>query len=128
MSGVNEVLVSILLISATALCIYLIYSLNKVSKSIESIEKDINDIAKRSIPLIEKYSELGDRMSDTLGDLNEQINSIKTFINGIKENFTTVFDKGRGLRETAEETAQAFINNISAFKKGLSVFWSKFKK
>ncbi|HEX3073247.1 MAG TPA: hypothetical protein VHP30_06500 [Ignavibacteriales bacterium] len=127
MSGINEVLITILLISATALCIYLIYSLNKITNAIVSIQKDINDIAKHSMPLIEKLSELGDRISDTVGDINEQINSIKTFINSIKGKVTGIFDKGREVRETAEDTAHSFISNFLAFKRGFSVFWSKLR-
>ena len=48
-----QILTIVLIVSASALCIALIYYLNKIVKSVQSINKDINELSANLKPLIQ---------------------------------------------------------------------------
>lgn len=119
-----DVLLVILIASASALCIYLIFTLNKLRKSIEVIQSDIHVISEKTVPVLENLDEITKKAAQITSDTEEQISELKAFIQNIKEKVNRVVDLPGKINP--ENRISELLKNLNAVAKGFSVFWSKF--
>ena len=62
-----DILLIVLIAAASALCIYLIFTLNKLRKSFEVIQNDIHIISEKTVPVLENLDEITSRqLSDNI--------------------------------------------------------------
>ena len=118
-----DVLLIILIISASALCIYLIFTLNKLRKSFEVLQNDVHTISEKTVPVLENLEEVTRKAAQITSEAEEQISEIKTFIQGIKGKVNRVVDLPGKINP--ENRISELLKNLNAIAKGFSVFWSK---
>ena len=118
-----DVFLIVLIVAASALCIYLIFTLNKLRKSFEVIQNDIHTISEKTVPVLENLDEITKKAAQITSDTEEQISELKTFIQSIKEKVNRVVDLPGKINP--ENRISELLKNLNAIAKGFSVFWSK---
>ncbi|OGU55111.1 MAG: hypothetical protein A2V66_13675 [Ignavibacteria bacterium RBG_13_36_8] len=120
---VIDILLIVLIIAASALCVYLIISLSKLNKSVDSLQKDIHQLIEKTIPVLENMNDATGKINKVIteaeghwGDLNAAIESAKEKVSRLS--LKSRFDK-------SENPIQQLIKNLSAIVKGISAFWSE---
>ena len=68
----TEIFTIVLLFSASALCIALIFYLNKIVKSVQSINTNIQDLSANIKPLIQTSIEFSDNLNKMTSKVTEQ--------------------------------------------------------
>lgn len=122
---INFLLV-ILILSASALCFYLIISLKKIIQQAEAIRKDIHLLIDKAIPILEDFSKVSNRANKVTSDIENYWNEIDNSIKKVREkvaSFTSL-----KTFQNDENPVKDFIKNLRAFIKGLSTFWQTFKR
>jgi len=56
-----DIFIVVLLISASALCFYLIYTLKKLAESINVMQKDIDKLVSTTIPVLENINQVSEK-------------------------------------------------------------------
>ncbi len=121
-----EVFLILLIISASALCIYLIITLKKIIQEAEAIRKDVHNLVEKTLPVLDSLNEVSQRankvVSEVEGYWDEIDNSIKNLKRKVSDftSFKTFHDE--------DNPANNLIKNLRAFFKGLYTFWQTFKR
>jgi uncharacterized protein YoxC len=126
--NVVTVLNVILLISASLLCLALIYYLYKITKSVEEIKNNINELAANMRPLIASTTDLSEKLSDITSEARGQIRVAQDVVTSVKNRVDTILGFEERIRRGIEEPALGLIRNVSAVVNGLSAFWNAYKK
>lgn len=124
--SLNEILLSVLLISSSSLVIYLIFSLKKLNKLLEDANKDLNEVSNRTLPLIDNLEHITGKVAQTVDEVDDKINEFKDKLEIITDKLS--FKKNSETRSTPEDRARGFVQNLQAFSKGIAVFWENMKK
>ncbi|MEG8947021.1 DUF948 domain-containing protein [Rosettibacter firmus] len=126
MDIVINILLVILIISASVLCIYLIFTLKSLIREAEAIRKDVHDIVEKALPVLENLNDVSNRASRVVSDIENYWEEVDSSIKKIKEkiaNFTSL-----KTFQGNDNPAKDFIKNLRALFKGISTFWQTFKK
>ncbi len=126
MNLVIEILLAVLILSASALCIYLIFVLKTLLKNAASIQKDVSNLVEKALPLLENLNDVSNRASKVVNGIENYWDEVDNSIKRVKEkvkNFTSLKSI-----QNDENPVKDLIKNLKAFFKGLSAFWQTFKK
>lgn len=114
------VLLAVLLFSGSALCIYSIISLKRMTESIDSIKGDFHKLVDETIPVInnlDKITEHAISVSSTTErqvlDINDKIEEFKNKLFNFKQKFS---------KAGTDNQVITLINNMRAVVKGISAF------
>ena len=121
-----DVLLIILILSASALCIYAIIYLKRLTEHIEAVRKDVHELVERTTPILENLEDVTQRANRIVLEVGNYWDEIDRSIKNLRErisNFTS-FSKFHDV----EYPAKDLIKNIKAFAKGISAFWQEFKQ
>ena len=125
--NVTEVLTIILIASASALCIALIYYLSKVVKSVQSINNNIKELTSEIKPLIKSTLDLSEKLNQITGETKSQLQISRSIISDIRERANKVLNMESKIRTGLEDAVMPFIQNLHAVGKGFETFWRNFK-
>lgn len=123
---VIDVLLIILLISASALCVTAIIYIKRISAQVESANRDIHNFILKVNPVIDNLEEVSRRTSRIISEVENYWNEIDGAIKNIRERISGLTSL-RKLHDV-EYPAKDLIKNIKAFTKGASAFWNAFKR
>jgi uncharacterized protein YoxC len=126
--NLTDILTVILLISASALCIALIFYLAKITSSVKAMQKDLNEISAKINPLIVNVSELTEKISTITEDAKGQIQTSKNIVQSVKSRVDTILSLEERARDGIEGPLMTLVNNFRAIANGLNTFMSHFKK
>lgn len=118
----------ILLLAASALCIFLIFYISIVTKSIKSIESDINKLTSEIKPLIESTTILSNNLNSISEAAKEQVGVAKSIVTEVKERVDLILGFEEKIREGVEGPVIGLIKNLSALVNGVEAFWKTLKK
>lgn len=124
---ITEILTGLLLISASALCIALIYYIQKIVKSVQSINDNIKELSSEFKPLIQSTLELSDKLNQITNDTRSQFNVAKSIISDFRERADRILNLESKIRGGFEDAIMPLINNLHAVGKGVETFWRNFK-
>ena len=124
---ITEILTIILIASASALCIALIYYLNRVVKSVHSINDNINELTSEIKPLLKSTLELSEKLNQITGETKSQLQISRSIISDIRERADKVLDMESKIRTGIEDAVMPFVQNLHALGKGFETFWRNFK-
>lgn len=106
-------------------CYYVIKALNQITISIKNIETDINDISKKSIPVLENLETATESLSHIIIDIEKKYDEVSDTIIGLKRkvtNFVSDFQYN-----SYESRGTSIFTTLNAIKKGVSAFWQKLR-
>ncbi|HMN16349.1 MAG TPA: hypothetical protein PKD03_01930 [Ignavibacteriaceae bacterium] len=124
---VVQIFTVILIASASALCIALIFYLNKVVKSVQSVDNNIKELAASLKPLIQSSLELSENLSKIASDAKEQLKISRSVINDVRERADRILNFESKVRTGIEDAIMPLVNNLNAIGKGIDTFWRSFK-
>jgi uncharacterized protein YoxC len=118
----------ILLLSASALCIFLIIYFNRISKSFKAIENEISNFTVEIKPLLESTTSLSNNINKITEGAKDQLDLTKSIVTDVKDRVDTILNYEEKIREGIEGPVFGLIKNLSAVAKGLETFWKTFRK
>ncbi len=122
-----EILTVILLISASALCVALIYYIYQIVKSVHSISAEIQGLSYRLNPLIESTSVLSRKLSHITDEAESQLQISKSIITDIRERADKILNIETKIRNRVEDSVMPIVKNINAVGVGVGAFWRKLR-
>ena len=126
--NVLTVLTVLLLISASLLCLALIYFLSKITKSFEEIKNDVKEFAADMKPLIASTTELSEKLSSITSDARGQIQLTRDMVMNVKHRVDMILGFEERIRKGIEEPVLGLVRNMSAVVNGVNAFWNAYKK
>ena len=123
-----DILLVILIISASLLCLALIYYIWKISLSIKAIQDDLSQLSTNLEPLINSTSQLANNLSDMSDNARGQLDTSRNIVTSIKERVDTILEFEEYVRKGIEGPVRTFIREIMAINNGINTFLMKFRK
>jgi uncharacterized protein YoxC len=117
-----------MLISASLLCLALIYYLYKITKSFEEIKNDVKEFAADMKPLIASTTELSEKLSSITSDARGQIQLTRDMVMNVKHRVDMILGFEERIRKGIEEPVLGLVRNVSAVVNGANAFWNAYKK
>lgn len=115
-----DVLLAVLIISGTALCIYFIISLKRLTNSVDSIKGDFNKLVDESIPVIENINKITEHAVSVSSTTERQVHDLNNKIEDIKNKVFSFREKVS--KASTDNQVITLINNMRAVVKGISAF------
>jgi len=122
-----QILTIVLIVSASALCIALIYYLNKIVKSVQSINKDMNELSANLKPLIQSATELSDHIYKITSEAKDQLRISRSILSDFRERADKLLNIENKIRSGVEDAVMPLFKNLNAVGKGVETFWRSFK-
>lgn len=122
-----QILTVILILSAALLCIALIYYLNKIVKSVQSVNSDIKELSSNLKPLIQSTLILSDSLNRITSDVKDQLHVTKSIVVDLRERADKVLNLESRIRSSFEDAVMPFVQNLHAIGRGVETFWRNFK-
>ncbi|MEJ2196586.1 MAG: hypothetical protein P8X73_17270 [Ignavibacteriaceae bacterium] len=125
--GLLDTLLIILIISASVLCIALVFYIWKLYLSVKAIQGDLSKLTNNLQPLIDSTSQLASNLTDMSDNARGQLNTSKNIVTSIKERVDTILDFEQYVREGIEGPIRTFIREITAINNGVNTFLTKYR-
>jgi len=125
--NLTEILTVILLISASALCIALIYFIYQIVKSVQSISLNIEEFSFKLHPLIESTLELSEKLNHITYEVESQLQISKSIFSDIRVQADKILNIETKIRNGIEDAVIPFGKNIHAVGKGIDAFGRRFR-
>jgi len=122
-----EILTVILLISASALSIALIYFIYQIVKSVHSISADIKGLSFKLSPLIQSTFVLSEKLTHVTDEAESQLQISKSIVSDIRDRADKILNVETKIRNGLVDAIVPVINNFQALRKGISTFWRNLK-
>ena len=126
--NVVTVLNVILLISASLLCLALIYYLYKITKSFEEIKNDVKELTIDMKPLIASTTDLSEKLSNITSEAHGQMQITRDMVMNVKHRVDVILGFEERIRKGIEEPVLGLVRNVSAVVNGANAFWKAYKK
>jgi len=122
-----DILLVILIISASSLCIALIYYIWIISISIKAIQDDVSKISTDLEPLIESTTQLANNLSNISDNARGQLDTSRNIVTSIKDTVDKILEFEEYVRKGIEGPVRTFIREITAINNGINTFLEKFR-
>jgi len=122
-----EILTVILLISASALSIALIYFIYQIVKSVHSISADIKGLSFKLSPLIQSTFVLSEKLTHVTDEAESQLQISKSIVSDIRDRADKILNVETKIRNGLVDAIVPVLNNFQALRKGISTFWRNLK-
>ena len=123
---VIDVLLIILIIAATALCIFIIFYLGKLNRQVNELQKEVKQIVDNTVPLLNNLNEVTSRANRIVTEAENYWDEIDRSIKKLKEKASNLTSLSRFRDE--ENPTKDLIKNLRALFKGISTFWREFNR
>jgi len=118
----------ILLLSASALCIALIFFVSRVTNSVKGIQESLLDISNQIKPLIISTTALSEKLNYISEEIKDQVYIGKNIVSEVKDRVDTILDLEEKIRGGFETSIFEFIKGLSAISNGVNAFWNAYKR
>lgn len=121
--SVIEIAQIILLLSASALCVFLIVYIGRITDSVKEIKDELNKLTNQINPLLDSLQVLSGSIVKLSNEVQSQLDKTRWIVDEVKERVEGLFNFEKKIRDTVEGPANNLFQNLEAIKKGLSAFW-----
>ncbi|MCH8941429.1 MAG: hypothetical protein IIA48_03160 [Bacteroidetes bacterium] len=118
----------ILLISASLLCLFLIFYIYRITKSFNQIKDEVKKISSKLDPFIESMTELSNRINEISESVKEPVELVRTTVNDVKNRVDAILNFEAKLRKGVEEPVFRLIRALTAIVNGIEAFWKNYNK
>jgi len=119
-----NILLILLIVIFSALGIYLIIVVKKLSTAIDTLEKDLTDLKKETEPLIEEITAVTKSASYITKTIEEQVDFVNGKVEWVKNKLHVTTDNKAKL---PQDNARNLVSNLKAISKGLTTFVKEIK-
>lgn len=117
-----------LLVSASGLCISLIFFLNRITRSVKEIEKDMKDLTMQIKPLIASTTNLSERLNHISEQAKQPLAVVRNIVEELKYRVDDILLFEDKVRKGLEGPVLNFVTNLSGFLNGVNAFWKAYKR
>ena len=118
----------ILLISASLLCLFLIFYIYRITKSFNQIKDEVKKISSKLDPFIESMTELSNRINEISDSVKEPVELVRTTVNDVKNRVDAILNFEAKLRKGVEEPVFRLIRALAAIVNGIEACWKNYNK
>jgi uncharacterized protein YoxC len=122
---VIEIFLVLLILCASALCIFVIIYLRRVFEQVAAVRNDIHQLVERTVPVLENLEEVAKRANKIVTEAENYWDEIDRSIKNLRERVTNL--KSLSKLRDAQSQATDLIKNLKAFAKGFTAFWQEYK-
>lgn len=112
----------IALLSASALCIYLIIVLLRVKEILSNVERELKNIATHAIPILENTEYITSRMKSVAENIDDQVMTVRDSLASMKQIADNVVELERKVQERIEGPILDGVSFVAAILKGVRTF------
>ena len=123
--NVIDILLIILILSASVLCIFLIFYLKKLVDHVEAVRKDVHELVEKTTPVLENLDDVTRRANRIVLEVENYWNEIDSSIKKVRERISGLTSLKR--YTDAENPVSELIKNVKALTKGFIAFWQAIK-
>jgi uncharacterized protein YoxC len=106
----------------SALCVFLIVVLVRVRQILTNVEKDMNELSSKAIPVFENLEVITDKIRNVTINIDEEMDGVRKSIDSVKEIVDNVVAFERRIQERIEEPVLEAVSFIVAAVKGVRTF------
>ncbi len=122
-----QIFTIVLLVSASALCIALIFYVNKIVKSVQAINKNLNELSTNLKPLLDSTTELSDNLNKFTAEAKNQLGISRSILNDFRDRADKLLSVEDKIRSGVEDAVLPLFKNLRAVGVGVESFWRNFK-
>lgn len=122
-----QIFTIVLLVSASALCIALIFYVNKIVKSVQAINKNLNELSTNLKPLLDSTTELSDNLNKFTAEAKNQLGISRSILNDFRDRADKLLSFEDKIRSGVEDAVLPLFKNLRAVGVGVESFWRNFK-
>ncbi|MBU0474396.1 MAG: hypothetical protein KKF62_09540 [Bacteroidetes bacterium] len=126
--NITEILIVILLISASALCIALIYFHFLIAKSVQSISSNFANLSIKINLFIDSAHEVSKNIDNVTNEIDIQLKVTRSIISDVREFANKLLNLETIIRDGIEEAVGPLAKYFRALGKGIGSFWKNYKK
>lgn len=119
---------NILLISASLLCLFLIFYLYRITKSFNQIKDEVKMISSKLDPLIGSMTALSNRMNEISDGVKEPVELVRSTVSDVKERVASILNFEAKIRKEIEDPVFRLIKTLTAIVNGIEAFVKNYKK
>ena len=117
----------ILVLSLTALALYLVVVLTKVKSVLGRIETDIREISVRVVPVLDNMEVITSKLRTIMANVDDQMIIVKNSVQSIKEVADNILDFERRVQETIETPVLEVAGVLGSIVRGISAFINRLR-
>ena len=123
--NVIDILLIVLILSASALCLFLIFYLKKLVDQVEAVRKDVRELVEKTTPVLENLDNITRKANRMVSEVENYWNEIDSSIKKVRERIYGLTSLKRFT--DAENPVSELIKDVKAFTKGFIAFWQAIK-
>jgi uncharacterized protein YoxC len=112
----------IALLCLSTLCVYMIVVLLRVRDILSNVEKDVRDIASRTLPVLDNMEYITARVKGVTDSIDDQVVAVRDSIASVKQVAENVVEMERRVQERIEGPILETVALVSAIFKGVRTF------
>ena len=122
MDTFRSVVELVALISASALCIYLIVVLVRVRELLTDMKKDLGDLSEKALPVLDNLGVITDHLKSVSEKVDDQVGLIKGSLESVRQAADNFVSLEQRLQDSLEEPVMrlsailgAIVNRVASF-------------
>lgn len=121
-----DIFLVILILSASALCIYAIIYLKNLTAQLETIRKDVHELVEKTSPVLQNLNDITRKANRVVSDVENYWEDLDNSIKNLRERISNLTSLKRFT--DADNPISELIKNIRAIAKGIHVFWQAIQR
>jgi len=120
-----DIFLILLIVIFSALGVYLIIVVKKLSITLDKFDKDLYELKRESSPFIKDVGEITKSVSAISKIVEDQVEYVNDKVEWVKSKINTKTDSSK---KSPQDNAQNLVTNLKAVSKGVSTFVKEIKK
>lgn len=117
----------ILVLSLSALAVYLVVVLSKVRAILGHIETDVKEISVRAIPVLENMEVITSKLRSITANFDDQMTIVKSSVHSIKEIADNIVEFQRRIQERVEAPVLEVAGIVGSVVRGIAAFINRLR-
>ena len=115
----------ILFIVLSISAVYLIISLNKITQTVDKLEKNFDQMETKLEPVLANALVVTENMKEISTSVNGQINKVDSIVDSVKERTDSILDFEKKTQAEIEMHVNDTLNFVSAIVTGMKTFMGR---
>ena len=120
-----DIFLILLIIIFSALGVYLIIVVKKLSITLDKFDKDLSELKRETSPFIKDVGEITKSVSAISKIVEDQVEYVNDKVEWVKSKINVKTDSSK---KSPQDNAQNLVTNLKAVSKGVSTFVKEIKK
>ncbi len=113
-----------LFVVLSILSIYLIFSLKKITGSVERIEKNMVDLQQKVTPVLDNALFITENIKEISTDIKINLDKVDSLVNSVKDRTESILEFEKNAQDKIEFQVNNTLNLVSAISTGVRTFFA----